>query len=66
MDLQSIKDDFHHEVEVYEDGEIFLEDRWECPRCGEFHDSPEEAFDCCATWQERDPEGYKDYMRGNE
>ena len=65
-DLDTIKDEYHREVEVEQDGESYLVDKWECPVCGELYDSPDEAFDCCRSWAERDPEGYKDYMRGNE
>jgi hypothetical protein len=39
---------------------------WECPLCGELHDTEEEALACCQSWAERDPEGWKDYLWGRE
>ena len=65
-DLDTIKDYFHREVEVEQDGESFIDDCWECPQCGALYYTEEGALECCRSWADRDPEGYKDYMRGNE
>lgn len=65
-DLHTIKEYFHHEVEVEQDGETFIEDRWECPQCEELHDTEREALECCQSWADRDLEGWKEYLRGNE
>ena len=59
-----IKDYFHREVEVEQDGESFIDDRWECPQCGEFHDTEEEALYCCQSWADRDLEGMEGLFKG--